>query len=101
MIKSELIETISRKQDQLSEQDVILSINALLEKVTESLSNGDRVEIRGFGSFSLHYRPPRRAHNPKTCEKLITKPKHAVHYKPGKELRELINASKEHTQIED
>jgi integration host factor subunit beta len=49
---------------------------------------------RIFGSFCLHYRPPRKAHNPKTGEKLVTEPKHAVHFKPGKELREQVNASR-------
>ena len=94
MIKSELVELVGRKQDQLSEQDVAISINAVLEKMAAHLSHGGRIEIRGFGSFSLHYRPPRQAHNPKTGEKLITPPKYAVHFKPGKELREKINDSK-------
>lgn len=100
MIKSELVELVGRKQDQLSEQDVALSINTILEKMTDCLSQGQRIEIRGFGSFSLHYRPPRQAHNPKTGEKLITPPKYAVHFKPGKELRENINSSK-HIPIQD
>ena len=95
MIKSELVELVGRKQDQLSEQDVTVSINTVLEKMALHLSRGGRIEIRGFGSFSLHYRPPRQAHNPKTGEKLVTPPKYAVHFKPGKELRESINNSKD------
>lgn len=95
MIKSELVELVGRRQDQLSEQDVTLSINAVLDKMTQHLSEGGRIEIRGFGSFSLHYRPPRQAHNPKTGEKLITPPKYAVHFKPGKDLRISINASRD------
>ncbi len=95
MIKSELVELVGRRQDQLSEQDVALSINAVLDKMSQHLSQGGRIEIRGFGSFSLHYRPPRQAHNPKTGEKLITPPKYAVHFKPGKELRESINAARD------
>ncbi|OGT31610.1 MAG: integration host factor subunit beta [Gammaproteobacteria bacterium RIFCSPHIGHO2_12_FULL_35_23] len=95
MIKSELVEVVGRKQDQLSEQDVTVSINTVLDKMAIHLSQGGRIEIRGFGSFSLHYRPPRQAHNPKTGEKLVTPPKYAVHFKPGKELRESINASKD------
>ena len=66
----------------------------------DTLSNGDRIEIRGFGSFSLHYRPPRKAHNPKTGEKLMTEPKHAAHFKPGKELRDQINANR-HIPLRD
>jgi integration host factor subunit beta len=100
MIKSHLIEIIGRKQDHLSEQDVMLSINTVLDKMSAHLSNGGRIEIRGFGSFCLHYRPPRQAHNPKTGEKLVTPPKYAVHFKPGKDLRENINGSRD-VPIED
>jgi len=64
------------------------------------LSQGGRIEIRGFGSFNLHFRPPRRAHNPKTGEKLVTNPKYAVHFKPGKELREKVNGNR-HLPIEN
>lgn len=92
-IKSLVIDQIGLKQDQLSLQDVTLSINAILDKFINHLADGGRIEIRGFGSFSLHYRPPRQAHNPKTGEKLITPPKYAVHFKPGKELREKVNAA--------
>jgi len=100
MIKSQLIELIGRKQDHFSEQDVASSVNTVLDKMIAHLSDGGRIEVRGFGSFSLHYRPPRQAHNPKTGEKLMTPPKYAVHFKPGKELREKINASK-HPPIQD
>ena len=67
--------------------------------MSEILNNGGRIEIRGFGSFNLHFRPPRRAHNPKTGEKLVTNPKYAVHFKPGKELREKVNGNS-HIPIE-
>ncbi|PIQ42436.1 MAG: integration host factor subunit beta [Gammaproteobacteria bacterium CG11_big_fil_rev_8_21_14_0_20_46_22] len=90
-IKSRIIEKISLSQDQLSVQDVAMSINAILDKFADHLAEGGRIEIRGFGSFSLHYRPPRQAHNPKTGEKLVTPPKYAVHFKPGKELREQVD----------
>lgn len=93
VIKSRIIDQIGLKQDQLSVQDVSLSINAILDKFVDHLANGGRIEVRGFGSFSLHFRPPRQAHNPKTGEKLITPPKYAVHFKPGKELREAVNNS--------
>jgi integration host factor subunit beta len=94
LIKSQLIAEISKKLSMLPEKDIALSINSIIEQMSGILSNGGRIEIRGFGSFSLHYRPPRKAHNPKTGEKLVTEPKYAVHFKPGKELREQVNASR-------
>ncbi|MFN3234050.1 MAG: integration host factor subunit beta [Gammaproteobacteria bacterium] len=94
MIKSELITKIGKQLSHLTEKDVALSVNHIIERISNALSHGHRVEIRGFGSFSLHYRPPRQAHNPKTGEKLITEPKYAVHFKPGKDMREKINATK-------
>lgn len=100
MIKSELIDTISKQQLHLSEKDIALSVNSIIEQMSGSLSNSDRIEIRGFGSFSLHYRPPRKAHNPKTGHKLVTKPKHAVHFKPGKDMRERVNNS-QHLPIKE
>ena len=78
----------------LPEKQVTDSINHILELMSEALINGKRIEIRGFGSFSLHYRPPRNAHNPKTGEKVITDAKYSPHFKPGKELRERVDASK-------
>jgi integration host factor subunit beta len=100
LIKSQLIAELSRTLSHLPEKDIALAVNAVIEQMSEVLSHGGRIEIRGFGSFSLHYRPPRRAHNPKTGEKLVTAPKYAVHFKPGKELRERINANR-HLPIQD
>lgn len=94
LIKSQLIAEISKKLSHLPEKDIALSINHIVEQMSDILSNGGRIEIRGYGSFCLHYRPPRKAHNPKTGEKLVTEPKYAVHFKPGKELREQVNASR-------
>lgn len=93
LIKSQLIGELSKQFPHLPEKDIALSVNHIIEHMSEILSNGGRIEIRGFGSFNLHFRPPRRAHNPKTGEKLITNPKYAVHFKPGKELREKVNAN--------
>ena len=101
MVKSELIQRITEKQDNLPLKDVELSVNHLLEVMSETLSNGDRIEIRGFGSFNLHYRPPRRAHNPKTGERVFTEAKHTPHFKPGKELRDRVNESRATTAIKD
>jgi len=94
LIKSQLIVDIGKKLSNLSEKDISLSINTIIEQMSDVLHEGGRIEVRGFGSFCLHYRPPRKAHNPKTGEKLITAPKHAVHFKPGKELRERVNSSR-------
>lgn len=100
LIKSQLITAISKQLSQLPEKDIALSINNIIDQMSDILCNGGRIEIRGFGSFCLHYRPPRKAHNPKTGEKLITEPKYAVHFKPGKELRERVNASR-HIPIQE
>ncbi len=78
----------------LPEREIVFAVNHIVAQFDRALSAGGRIEIRGFGSFSLHYRPPRKAHNPKTGEKLITEPKYAVHFKPGKELREKVDANK-------
>jgi integration host factor subunit beta len=94
LIKSQLITEVSKKLSHLPERDIALSINHIVMKMGDVLSEGGRIEIRGFGSFCLHYRPPRQAHNPKTGEKLVTEPKHAVHFKPGKELRDQVNNSR-------
>lgn len=102
MVKSELIASIAGKQNTFSDRDVELSVNQILEYMGNTLASGKRIEIRGFGSFCLHYRPPRNAHNPKTGEKVVTIPKHSPHFKPGKELRERVNESRQtHPIIRD
>ena len=101
MVKSELIYRITSRQENLSLKDVELSVNPLLEIMSETLSNGQRLEIRGFGSFNLHYRPPRRAHNPKTGERVFTEAKHTPHFKPGKEMRDRVDNSRLTTTIKD
>ena len=93
MMKSELIERIARKQSHLAYKDVELAVKSMLEQMSNSLSSGTRIEIRGFGSFSLHYRPPRSGRNPKTGRSVALPGKHVPHFKPGKELRERVNAS--------
>ena len=91
MKKSELIESIARKQKHLPAKDVELAVKHVLELMSESLANGERIEIRGFGSFSLHYRPPRMGRNPKTGDAVALAGKHVPHFKPGKDLRERVN----------
>ena len=92
MTKSELIEILARRQAHLKADDGDLAVKSLLQMMGGSLSAGDRIEIRGFGSFSLHYRPPRLGRNPKTGESVALPGKHVPHFKPGKELRERVSS---------
>jgi len=93
MTKSELIEQLSAQQTHLSQADVELAVRCILEQLGRALANGERIEIRGFGSFSLHYRPARMGRNPKTGEPVALPGKYVPHFKPGKALRERVNAS--------
>ena len=93
MTKSELIERIAQKQTQLVYRDVELGVKTVLEHMSEFLAAGGRIEIRGFGSFSLHFRPGRVGRNPKTGAPVSLAAKHVPHFKPGKKLRELVNES--------
>ena len=91
MTKSELIELLARRQSQLAYKDVELAVKTILEHMAGTLSNGERIEIRGFGSFSLHYRPPRVGRNPKSGEPVSLPAKYVPHFKPGKQLRERVD----------
>ncbi len=91
MTKSELIERITSRHPQLSNKDIELAVKTILETMSQALSQGDRIEIRGFGSFSLHFRSPRLGRNPKTGESVQLRGKYVPHFKPGKELREQVN----------
>ena len=98
MTKSELIERIVAAQArssnaQLNSKDVEFAVKTMLEQMSQTLASGDRIEIRGFGSFSLHYRAPRIGRNPKTGESVGLSGKHVPHFKPGKELRDRVNAT--------
>src|SRR5690349_15163453 len=95
MTKSELIERIVTHQGQLSNKDVELAIKTMLEQMSQALATGDRIEIRGFGSFSLHYRAPRVGRNPKTGQSVRLDGKFVPHFKPGKELRDRVNDEEE------
>jgi integration host factor subunit beta len=91
MTKSELIELIAAKQNHLPAKDVELAVKQVLEIMSDALAQGQRIEIRGFGSFSLHFRPPRQGRNPKTGETVALAGKYVPHFKPGKGLRERVN----------
>ncbi len=93
MTKSELVEIIASKQTQLSVKDVELAVKTLIDLMSNTLSSGQRIEIRGFGSFSLHYRASRLGRNPKTGEAVKLDAKYVPHFKPGKELRDKVNDS--------
>ncbi len=102
MTKSELIELLSQRQKHLTSKDVEFAVKTVIEQMAKTLSSGERIEIRGFGSFSLHYRPPRMGRNPKTGESVPLAGKYVPHFKPGKELRDRVNigAAKNKIQID-
>ncbi len=91
LTKSELIERITSRQTQLSPRDVELAVKTMIEDMADTLADGGRIEIRGFGSFSLHFRAPRVGRNPKTGASVELHGKYVPHFKPGKELRERVN----------
>lgn len=91
MTKSELIILLAAKQPQLDYKDVELAVRELLEQMSAALATGERIEVRGFGSFSLHRRPPRVGRNPKTGDTVKVPEKRVPHFKPGKELRERVD----------
>ncbi|NDY95405.1 integration host factor subunit beta [Wenzhouxiangella limi] len=91
MTKSELIDLLVAEQTHLNQTDVELAVRCIIEQLSRALAEGERIEIRGFGSFCLHYRPPRMGRNPKTGEAVALPGKHVPHFKPGKELRERVN----------
>jgi integration host factor subunit beta len=93
MTKSELIEKIAISQDQLPPRDVEQAVRMILERMANALVSKQRIEIRGFGSFSLHYRAPRTGRNPKTGDSVTLSGKYVPHFKPGKDLRDRVNQS--------
>ncbi|MEQ1622084.1 MAG: integration host factor subunit beta [Methylococcales bacterium] len=101
MTKSELIEALAKQQPHLALKDVELAVKCLIEQMNQALSSGERIEIRGFGSFSLHLRAPRIGRNPKTGETVALSKKHVPHFKPGKELRDRVDSSRENYSIVD
>ena len=93
MTKSELIDRLAMRQTHLMHKDVELAVKLILDEISQSLARQDRVEIRGFGSFSLHHRPARVGRNPKTGGPGQIPAKYVPHFKPGKEMRERVNLS--------
>lgn len=93
MTKSELIETIMKQHEQITREEAEVVVNEALSAIIDALSRGERVELRGFGSFTTKIRQARTGRNPKTGESVEVPPKHVPHFKPGKELRERVDAS--------
>ena len=91
MTKSELIAKLTERNPQLVAKDAELAVKTILDGMVRSLSQGQRIEIRGFGSFDLNYRPPRQGRNPKSGSKVLVPEKFVPHFKAGKELREMVD----------
>lgn len=91
MTRAQLIEAMIESMPHLSIQSIENAVKQLFETMVSTIERGERIEIRGFGSFSLHYRSARSARNPKTGEIVTTTNKYVPHFKPGKELRERVN----------
>lgn len=90
MTKAELVDGVAKNAN-LSKKDAEVIVQAVLESIIESLQNGEKVELRGFGSFRLRERASRQGRNPKTGEKVFVPAKKVPYFKPGKDLKELIN----------
>ena len=101
MVKSELLHALIEKFPELQASDVELALNCMLEQMKSALAKGERIEIRGFGSFNIHHRAPRIGRNPKTAEAVNLPAKVAVHFKPGKEMRGRVDAAHDKCCITD
>jgi integration host factor subunit beta len=99
VVKSELVHALTEKLPELQVKDVELALNCMLGQMADALVQGNRIEIRGFGSFDLHHRPPRIARNPRTGEAVNLPAKVAVHFKSGKEMRDRVNAARDQCGI--
>lgn len=100
MTRSDLIATIASRFSNLMTKDAEMAVKEILDAIGHVLSQGDRVEIRGFGSFSLNHRPARTGRNPKSGDAVPVSEKYVPHFKPGKDLRERVEASAKHTPLE-
>ena len=101
VIKSGIIGKICQTMPNLSEKNTADAVNEIIEQMTEKLCDKQRIEIRGFGSFQLNFRKPRKAHDPKTGSELFTELTYSPHFKPGKLLKKRVDDSKARVQIRD
>ena len=99
MVKSELVRALNEKSSGLQERDVELALNCIIGQMANALAQGERIEIRGFGSFNLRHRPPRIARNPKSGESVNLPAKVAIHFKPGQEMRGRVDAARDQCGI--
>jgi integration host factor subunit beta len=86
------VRALNEKLPELQQRDVEMALNCILIQMADAIAQGERIEIRGFGSFYLHHRPPRIARNPRTGEAVNLPAKVAIHFKPGMEMRNRVNA---------
>jgi len=93
MVKSELVRLLNTKLPDLEARDVELAVNCMLEQMSTALEQGNRIEIRGFGSFTLHHIPARTTCNPRTGAAVQSPAKVTIHFKPAKELRNRVGAT--------
>ena len=98
MTKSELIQRLAERYPQLGAKDADIAVKTIIDAMAQALAAGQRIEIRGFGSFALSSRPPRIGRNPKSGDKVMVPEKRVPHFKPGKELRERVDAMPESVQ---
>jgi integration host factor subunit beta len=101
VVKSEFVRALNEKLPGSQLDDVELAVNCLLKHMADALVQGERIEIRGFGSFDLHHRAPHIARNPRTGEAVDLPAKVKVHFKPGKDLKDKVNASRDQCEIEE
>ena len=100
MVKSELLQAINEKLPKHSTDQVESAVNCLLKQIANALIEGEHIEVRGFGCFDLRHHAPRKARNPKTGEAVDLAARVSVHFKPGSELRERVNATRKQYRIE-
>ena len=99
MVRTELVRALNEKLPDSRLDDVESAVNCLLKHMADALVGGERIEVRGFGSFDLHHRAPRIGRNPKTGESLSLPAKVALHFKPGKEMRDRVDAARDQCDI--
>jgi integration host factor subunit beta len=99
MVKSELMLALNEKIPELQKRDVELALNCILKQFEQALTQGERIEIRNFGSFNLRHRAPRIARNPKTGENVNLSAKITIHFKPGVEMKDRVNAARDKFRI--
>jgi integration host factor subunit beta len=91
MTRSDLVAQLAERFTQITVRDAELAVKTLLDAMSDALARGHRIEIRGFGSFSISWRPPRVGRNPRSGEQVTIPEKLVPHFKPGKALREAVD----------